>query len=107
MDLNSFAFHPSGAPEEGEPLHALDWAGLVARLGAERDLRRELSSRLGAAGDGASFAGAAVWALEGPAAGGEPVVNPEGLADGKATGGITPATGEQSSAAGSDARGHK
>ena len=107
MDLNSFAFRPPGAPDEGEPLHALDWAGLVARLGAERDLRRELSGRLGAAGGGASFAGGAAWALDGPVSDSEPAVNPEGLADGKATGGITPEAGGADLAAGSDARGYK
>ena len=107
MDLNSFAFRPPGALDEGEPLQALDWAGLVARLGAERDLRRELSSRLGSAGGGASFAGGAAWALDEAAAAGEPAVNPEALADRKSTGGITPAAGDQTPAAGSDARGHK
>ena len=106
MDLNSFAFRPPGALDEGEPLQALDWAGLLARLGAERDLRRELSSRVGAAGGGASFAGGAAWALDAPNSEGEPAVNPEGLADRKSTGGITPATGE-TPAAGSDARGQK
>ena len=107
MDLNSFAFRPPGALDEGEPLHALDWAGLVARLGAERDLRRELSSRLGAAGGGASFAGGAARALDRPLSGGELAVNPEGLADGKSTGGITPEAGGTDLAAGSDARGYK
>ena len=107
MDLNSFAFRPPGALDEGEPLHALDWAGLVARLGAERDLRRELSSRRGTTDGGASFAGGAAWALDAPIAEGEPAVNPEGLADGKATGGITPEAGGADLAAGSDARGYK
>ena len=107
MDLNSFAFRPPGTFDEGEALHALDWAGLVARLGAERDLRRELSSRLGVAGSVASFAGGAAQALDGTPWAGEPAVNPEGLADRKATGGITPEAGDADPAAGSDARGYK
>jgi hypothetical protein len=107
MDMNSFAFRPPGALDEGEPLQALDWAGLLARLGAERDLRREFSSRLGAANGGASFAGGAAQALDATPWAGELAVNPEGLADRKSTGGITPAAGEQTPAAGSDARGHK
>ena len=105
MDMNSFAFRPPGAFDESEPLQALDWAGLVARLGAERDLRRELSSRVGSLPGGASFSHGAAWALDGARPEGEPPVNPDGLADFKSTEGISPAAGDQPPAAGSDARG--
>jgi hypothetical protein len=44
LDLPSSAAFD--VPEDGEPevLRPLDWSALVARLGAERDLRRELAS---------------------------------------------------------------
>ena len=107
MDMEFSAFRVPGAFDDGEPLNAIDWAGLVARLGAERDLRRELSRQIGAAAAGASFAQGAAWAIDGSSAQGESVVNPEALADFKSTGGITPEAGAQAPAAGSDARGQK
>ena len=59
MDLGFTKFGAFDAGDSGAPLHPLDWSGLCARLAAERDLRRAL--------------------------GDAPAVNPEPLANGKAT----------------------
>ena len=107
MDMESANFRPAVTGDDGEPLHQVDWFGLVARLGAERDLRRELSSRIGHA---ASFAAGAAWALDGSAQAsprGEPAVNLEALADRKAAQGITPANTAQARSPGIEARGQE
>ena len=104
MDMESFAYRLPGGAEDGEPLNPLDWGGLLARLNAERDLRRELASRVGAPAGGASFAAGAAWALDGSRQG-QHGVNPDALTDRKSAGGITPAAGAETPAAGSDARG--
>jgi len=107
MDMDSATFNLRAGFAEGEPLGAVDWPGLVARLGAERDLRRELTSRIDAA---ASFSTGAAAVLESVFEGsvnGEPAVNPAALAVGKAHGGITPVDGAKASDAGNEARGQE
>ena len=91
--------------EDREPLHALEWAGLVARLGAERDLRRELTVRVTAPRASGSFA-PAVWPL-GENAHGAPSINPEALANGKADRGITAVAGAQAPVPDTGARGQE
>lgn len=105
MDMDSATFNLPANLGDGEPLGALDWPGLVARLGAERDLRRELAARIGAA---ASFSAGAAAVLEGTSTAstnGEPAVNPAALADCKAPAGIRVADGAEASFAGIEARG--
>ena len=95
LDLpSSAAFDVS---EDGEPevLRLLDWGALLARLGAERDLRRELANGLAIARPGADFVGGAAQVLSGSSHD-APGVNPEALANGKSTGGIRTAAGAHS-----------
>ena len=89
--------------DEGDPLRALEWHALLARLAAERDLRQELAGAAGR-GDGASFAAAAEAMFDHPPQG-APCVNPDALADGKSNGGITAAAGAQAPEADHGARG--
>jgi len=107
MNMETPAFRVPGAVDDGEPLGALDWSTLLARLGAERDLRRELSGQTGLAGaGGASFAAAAASAL-GHIPLGEAAINPEALADGKATQANSSAAQAETPAPGIEARGQK
>jgi hypothetical protein len=107
MDMDFSAFKLATGFADGEPLAAVDWSGLVARLAAERDLRRELTARIGAA---ASFTTGAAAVLESACEGpvdGEPAVNPAALAVGKAHGGIRSDDGANAPAAGNEARGQE
>ena len=106
MDMESFDYRLLGPAEEGERLAPLDWGGLLARLGAERDLRRELAGRNGTSTGAASFVAGAAWALD-RSPQGQRDVNRDALADCKAARGIMSATGTEAPAAGSDARGQK
>ena len=83
MDLGFTKFGAFDAGDSGAPLHPLDWSGLCARLAAERDLRRALGDHA-AQGGSASFALGAAAAID-RALGDAPAVNPEPLANGKAT----------------------
>ena len=76
-------------PEDGDSkvLRPLEWSALLARLGAERDLRRELASGLMAIPTIANFVGGAAQVLSGSSHD-APGVNPEALANRKSTGGI-------------------
>ena len=107
MDMESANFRPGTSGDDGEPLHPVDWLGLVARLRAERDLRRELGSRIGQA---ASFVAGAAWALDEtarPSSRSEPPVNLEALADRKSAQAITPMNEAQARSPGTEARGQE
>ncbi len=112
MEMDSTPFRVPAGADDAETLNTVDWAGLVARLGAERDLRRELTARFGAA---ASFSGNAEAELKraparitnGSSEGsphGEPAVNPAALGDSKAEGPITPSQRVETPASGIEAR---
>lgn len=95
-----------GSERDGEdsaaaPLRAIHWPVLCAQLSAERDLRRLLAGDAAAAGAvPGSFApgvAAVLRAAGGSAAApGEESVNPEGLANGKASPGMTGGAGDSS-----------
>ncbi|QGN54808.1 hypothetical protein [Novosphingobium sp. Gsoil 351] len=98
MDLNlssAKAFADAADDGEGTELRALDWGALLARLGAERDLRRELAKGLAAPRRLADFAGGAAIVVSGVSSvspHNAPSVNPDALADFKSAGGNTSAT---------------
>ena len=98
--------------DEGErdALRPLDWSALLARLGAERDLRRELVSGLNAPRRFADFTGGAAQGVGGPshnAPHDAPGVNPDALANRKSTGGIMIAAGAMAPVAQPGARGQQ
>ena len=95
---------------ESDALRPLDWNTLMARLGAERDLRRELANGLAAVQPVADFAcGAALIT------GGSPHnayhdargINPDALINRKATAGIAAAARTTAPVATYDARGQQ
>ena len=95
---------------EGEDLRPLDWAALLARLGAERDLRRELAKGLAAPQRAADFMSGAAQVVGGPSHNpphNAPGVNPDALANRKSTGGNTFASGAMAPAAKLGARGQQ
>ena len=95
-------------PEDGdaEVLRPLEWSSLLARLGAERDLRRELASGLMAPPPVADFFGGAAQVLSGSSHD-APGVNPEALANRKSTGGIRTAAEAKAPVAKLGARGQQ
>ena len=113
MDLNLSsprALQAACEDGEGEDLRQLNWAALIARLGAERDLRRELARGLTAPQRVADFMGGAAQVVGGPshnAPHDAPGVNPDALANRKSTGGITIAAGANAPVAKSGARGQQ
>lgn len=95
---------------EGEDLRPLNWAALIARLGAERDLRRELAKGLAAPQRVADFMGGAAQVVGGPSHNpphDAPDVNPDALANRKSTGGNTFAPGAIAPVATPGARGQQ
>ena len=113
MDLN-LPFGGTGQPllddDEGRPLRPLDWSALVARLTAERDLRREIAHGASSAKPISSFVrDMAQFAVGSPHAGRYDAqgVNPDALANLKSTGGITIATVAKPPVATNDARGQQ
>lgn len=113
MDLNLSsprALQAACEDGEGEDLRPLDWAALIARLGAERDLRRELARVLAAPQRVADFMGGAAQVVGGPshnAPHDAPGVNPDALANRKSTGGNMFAGGAMVPAAKLGARGQQ
>ena len=111
MDLNLSspgALQAARDDGEGEELRPLNWGTLMARLGAERDLRRELARGLTAPQRVADFMGGAAQVVGGPShnpSHDAPGVNPDTLANRKSTGGIMIATGANAPVAKSAARG--
>ena len=95
-------------PEDGdsEVLRPLEWSALLARLGAERDLRRELASGLMAPPPVADFVGGAAQVLSGSSHD-APGVNPDALANRKSTGGIRTAAEAKAPVAKLGARGQQ
>lgn len=109
MDLNltsSSAFAAIFEDGEREGLRALDWSALLARLGAERDLRREFAASRGMSRNAADFMNGAALVV-GDSSHDAPEVNPETLAHRKSTGGITVAAGAKAPAAKLGARGNQ
>lgn len=80
-----------------ESLRALDWSALLARLGAERDLRREFAAN-NMSGGAADFVNGAAR-IAGDSSHGAQSVNPETLADRKPAEDITAAAREKTRAA--------
>ena len=95
-------------PEDGDSLvlRPLEWSALLARLGAERDLRRELASGLMAPSPVADFVGGAAQVLSGSSHD-APGVNPDALANRKSTGGIRTAAEAKAPVAKLGARGQQ
>ena len=96
--------------DEGEALRPLDWSALLARLGAERDLRRELARNLIMPRPVADFGRGAALVVGGPshdAPHDAPSVNPDALANFKSTGGITFVPGAVAPVAKPGARGQQ
>ena len=107
MDLNLSsprALQTACEDGEGEILRPLNWGALIARLGAERDLRRELAAGLAAPRRVADFMGGAAQVV-GDSSHDAPGVNPDALANRKSTGGITFAPGAVAPVAKPGARG--
>ena len=102
---SSVAFKVS---EDGdfEVLRPLEWSALLARLGAERDLRRELTNGAMAPPPVADFVGGAAQVLSGSSHD-APGVNPEALANRKSTGGIRTVAEAKASVAKLGARGQQ
>ena len=113
MDLNLSsprALQAARDDGEGEELRPLNWGALIARLGAERDLRRELARGLAAPQRIADFMGGAAQVMGSSshnAPPDAPGVNLEALANRKSTGGITFAAGAKAPVATSGARGQQ
>lgn len=113
MDLTlSLSGSFAAARDEGEsdPLRPLDWTALLARLGAERDLRRELVRNLGTPRAVADFGHGAALVLGDPSHGvphNAPSVNPDALAGCKSTRGNRVAVGPNGTAAQLGARGQQ
>ena len=109
MDLNlssSNAFDTVLDDAESEDLRPLDWSGLLARLGAERDLRRELTNGLAAPRRVADFLGGAALVVAGSSHS-APGVNPDALANRKSAGANRTAAGAKALAAKHGARGQQ
>ena len=90
------AFGTPRDEREGDALRPLDWSVLLARLGAERDLRRERARNLATERPIADFGRGAALVVGGPSHNpphDAPSVNPDALADCKSTGGNTFAAG--------------
>jgi len=104
MEMNPFNLRVPEDADPAEALRPLDWSALLARLAAERDLRREFAARLGVRRIGADFMNGAAL-VAGDSSHDAPSVNPETLANLKSTGGITVATGAKARVAKHDARG--
>ena len=95
---------------EGEDLRPLNWAALIARLGAERDLRRELARGLTAPQRVADFMGGAAQVVGDSSHNSPrdaPDVNPDALANRKSTGVNTIAGGAKAPTAKLGARGQQ
>ena len=95
---------------ESDALRPLDWSALLARLGAERDLRRELARTLSSPRPVADFGRGAALVVGGSshnAPHDAPSINPNALADLKSTGGNRFATGRKMSVAQLAARGQQ
>jgi hypothetical protein len=113
MDLNRNSTDSfDRARDEGEAggLRAVDWSALLARLGAERDLRRELARSLASPPAVADFLGGAAFVLSGADAASPqdaPSVNPDTLADLKSTGSNKVVDGRQAAVAKPGARGQQ
>jgi hypothetical protein len=92
MDLNrnsTDSFDRALDEGAGEGLRAVDWSALLARLGAERDLRRELARNLASPPAVADFRGGGAFVVSTAStasAQDAPSVNPDALADFKSTG---------------------
>ena len=109
MDLNLSsprALQTACEDGDGEILRPLNWGALIARLGAERDLRRELAAGLAAPRRIADFMGGAAQVV-GDSSHDAPGVNPDALANRKSTGGITDVAGAKAPAAKPGARGQQ
>ena len=104
MEMNRFNLRVPDAGQPGEALRPLEWNALLARLAAERDLRREFAASRGAHGIAADFAHGAALVI-GDSAPDAPSVNPQTLAIIKSTGGITTGAAANAAAAPHDARG--
>ena len=106
----SDAFEASRQDGEGDALRPLEWSTLVARLGAERDLRRELTNGLAAVRPVADFACGAALITGGSthhALRDARGVNPDALTNRKSTQGITAAAQTTAPVATYDARGQQ
>ena len=104
MEMNPFNLRPSESGESGEALRTLEWSALLARLAAERDLRREFAAIQRTCGAVADFANGAALVIGGSPHD-APSINPDTLANRKSTGGITVNAGAPACAAAHDARG--
>ena len=73
--------------DEGDDLRTLEWSALLARLAAERDLRREFAAGREACRAAADFVNGAAL-VAGDSSHAAPTVNPDTLANLKSTGSI-------------------
>ena len=90
MEMNPATLRiPQGADgaDEGDDLRTLEWSALLARLAAERDLRREFAAGREACRAAADFVNGAAL-VAGDSSHAAPTVNPDTLANLKSTGSI-------------------
>ncbi|MDP3676910.1 MAG: hypothetical protein Q8R44_17725 [Novosphingobium sp.] len=104
MEMNPFNLRVPKGADTDESLRALEWSALLARLGAERDLRREFAADRGASRTAADFMNGAAR-IAGDSSQDAQSVNPETLADRKSAGHITAAAGGKTRAAEKSVRG--
>ncbi len=104
MDMNPFNLRVPEDADPAEALRPLDWAALLARLAAERDLRREFSGVGAVRGVAADFMNGAAQVV-GDSSHAAQSVNPDTLANLKSTGGITVAAQAKACVAKLGARG--
>lgn len=106
MELNPFDLRMPEGNDSDESLRALDWRALLARLGAERDLRREFAANRARARTAADFINGATL-IAGDSSHGAQSVNPETLANRNSARDTTAAAGGMTRAAKKSVRGKR
>jgi hypothetical protein len=104
MEMNPHSWRVPETVDDGDDLRSLDWRALLARLAAERDLRREFAAGRSARHAASDFMNGAALVV-GDSSHPAQSVNPGALANLKATGGITVAAGTNNPVAKLEARG--
>lgn len=108
MEMNPSSWHvpecADAAANDAEGLRTLEWSALLARLAAERDLRREFAGNPVVGRKAADFINGAALVVGGSSLD-APSINPVTLANRKSTRCITRAVGAKAPIAQLDARG--
>lgn len=104
MEMNPHNWRVPQSVDEGEDLRPLDWRALLARLAAERDLRREFAAGQGARNVASDFMNGAALVVGDPSQAAQSV-NPDTLAILKPTGSMAVSTGANVPVAKPEARG--